>query len=340
MARRRDTRTIQRIAYILTAIVALSMIISLVGPVLIHEPGQATPTLAPTWTPFPRSTATPTSQSAATPTSQSAVTPTSQSTVTPTPSPTPTTEPTATLTPSPTPTTEPTQTPTVQVSRLVFAVCGDNRGNPQLYGRLLDRVVRDGNAFLIDTGDLVSVGTQKNWSAFQQLMAGFPLSFYPAPGNHDVDSDGSLDNFVQYSGAPAEEYSFDAGTVHFVVANSALGVLHKKQLAWIDEDLTASDQPVKMVILHYPPFDPDGSNYILGGGRDAFMELMQKDHVAYVFAGHIHAYSQAVRNGTTYIVTGGGGAELYTQGHPNAFHHYVRVTVEGTQVSTEVVHIS
>lgn len=331
MARRRDRRTIQRIAYILTAIVALSMIISLVGPVLIHEPGQATPTLPPTWTPFPRSTATPTSQSAATPTSQP--------TATLIPSPTLTPQPTATPTPSPTPTIQPTQTPTVQVSRLVFAVCGDSQGNPQLYGRLLDRVVQDGDAFLIDTGDMVSVSTQKNWSAFQQLMAGFPLPFYPAPGNHDVDSDDSLDNFVRYSGAPAEEYSFDVGTVHFVVANSALGVLHKKQLAWIDEDLSASDQPVKMVILHYPPFDPDGSNYILGGGREGFMSLMQKDHVAYVFAGHIHAYSRAVRDGTTYIVTGGAGAELYTQGHPNAFHHYVRVTVEGTQVSTEVVHI-
>jgi len=61
------------------------------------------------------------------------------------------------------------------------------------------------------------------------------------------------------------------------------------------------------------------------------------DHeVAYVFAGHIHAYSAEQRDGTTYVITGGGGASLDDVEHPEAFYHYVQVTVNGTEVTTEV----
>jgi hypothetical protein len=74
-------------------------------------------------------------------------------------------------------------------------------------------------------------------------------------------------------------------------------------------------------------------------GNDEFMSLMEKHGVAYVFAGHIHAYAEETRNGVHYVITGGAGAPLYAAEHPQAFYHYVRVTVNGTDVSTEVVRV-
>ena len=60
MSRRQSKRTTQIVAYTLSALVALSLIISLLGPVLSQMPGRATPTVPPTRTPWPTATWTPT----------------------------------------------------------------------------------------------------------------------------------------------------------------------------------------------------------------------------------------------------------------------------------------
>jgi len=359
MKRKRDRRLLQIIAYVFSALVVLSVVLSLLEPVLFREPATPTPTRTPTWTPTPLRTSTPTlSASTRTPTG-------TLQTATPSPSPTwtatstltttsqslqgslgalPTWTPAASLLPTnalalatPPPTQSLSLTP---VDRLVFAVCGDNREGDAIYQKVLAQVAQDGSAFLVSTGDLVNTGSEGNFQHFQQLMAGFPLPFYPVPGNHDRGLGGALDNYLVYSGAPAAHYSFDAGPVHLTMANSSSGGLNQAELDWIDRDLSATDQAVKMVFLHHPPFDPDGTDHILGSGNAALMALAQKHQVAYVIAGHIHAYGQAERDGITYVITGGAGAPLYVAGHPVAIHHYIRVTVEGTQVHTEVVPIT
>lgn len=304
MALKRPRRTTQTIAYIFSAIVALSMILSLLGPILMGTPSQPTPTYPPTWTPLP--TWTPTAPPAS-------ATATSPATV---------------------------ETPVAGPAKpLVFAVAGDNRDNDQVYLAVLDRIVQDGNAFLLHTGDMVGYGSRGQFAAFRDLMSDFSLPFYPVPGNHDANDDGTYANFIEFSGAPDTHYSFDVETVHLAVANSTSGHLSEGQLEWLDRDLAATDQPVKMVAIHYPPIDPDGSADILYSGREEFLSLMVKHEVAYVFSGHIHAYSQTEQDGTTYVITAGAGAPLYTEGHPNAFYHYVQVWVEGTRVRTEVVRI-
>jgi len=169
-------------------------------------------------------------------------------------------------------------------------------------------------------------------------MADFPLPFYPLPGNHDYYQ-GRLDNFLYYSGAPDVHYSFDYGLVHFALANSGLGDMTLEELAWLRSDLAASGQPVKMVFLHYPPFDPAGSADIMRSGNEEFMALMEEQGADYVFAGHVRAYDAEERNGVHYIVTSGAGMPLDQGPEEGGFYHYVRVTVQGTEVTTQVVPI-
>jgi hypothetical protein len=163
-------------------------------------------------------------------------------------------------------------------------------------------------------------------------------AFFPVPGNHD-GLNGKLDSYLQYSGAPAAHYSFDRGSVHFALADSHNGGINAAELAWLREDLSATDQPLKMVFLHHPPFDPDGTDYTMAYGNQAFMDLMVEQGVAYVFAGHIHAYAQGERDGVIYTITGGAGAPLYGKGHPQAFYHYLRVTVRDEKATIEVIRI-
>jgi predicted phosphodiesterase len=355
--RRSQKRSFSQVAFQVMGIaLVVFMVISLVL-VALPSPPPPEPTAIPTTTPFPRPTATATLLPS--PTSL----PTEAPTLMPTEPVVGPDLPTGTLTepvvgpelPTETPTgpvvgpQPPTETPQVTPTpgadaapptggAFVFAVVGDSRSGPQVYRRILDAVSADGSEFLVHTGDLVNQGTEAQWLDFQALMAGFILPFYPVPGNHD-SLNGKLDGYLRYSGAPAAHYSFDYGPLHLAMADSHNGGIGADELAWLRDDLSATDQPLKMVFLHHPPFDPDGSDHIMAYGNEPFMALMAEMGVDYVIAGHIHAYARAERDGVVYLYTGGGGAPLYTDGHPLAFHHYLRITVQGQDVSIEVVEI-
>jgi predicted phosphodiesterase len=345
----RRQRLNERIFWILSLVLVGSMVISLIIVALPEGPAP-TPTLFPVST-LPSFSATPTPLAA----SPSPTVEVTEIPIGPVP-PTPTLTPTATYTPpasqtptevpagpvlpthTPTVTPLPTATPSSASQGFTFSVAGDSRDNPGVYRQVLAAVMADGSQFLIHTGDLVNQGTESQWQVFQQNMADFTLPFYPVPGNHD-GLNGKLDGYLKYSGAPAAHYSFDQGPIHFVLADSHDGGIGAGELKWLRDDLGATSQPIKMVFLHHPPFDPDGSDHVMAYGNQEFINLMAEEGVTYVFAGHIHAYARQNRDGVEYLYTGGAGASLYTQGHPQAFYHYLRVTVQGENVSIQVVEI-
>jgi 3',5'-cyclic AMP phosphodiesterase CpdA len=252
------------------------------------------------------------------------------------PTDTPVVTPTLTLTP--TPAARAPEPSTVTPVAFRFAVAGDSRDGPKIYRRVLEAVAADRAEFLVHTGDLVNEGTGEQWQEVRQLMAGFSLPFYPVPGNHD-GLNGELDGYLAHSGAPAAHYSFDRGDVHFTLADSHNGGIGAAELQWLRQDLSTTDRPVKMVFLHHPPFDPDGTDHIMAYGNQAFMDLMVEMAVDYVFAGHIHAYARQKRDGVVYLITGGAGAPLYGGDHPLAFHHFLRVDVMGRAVMVDVVEL-
>jgi predicted phosphodiesterase len=362
--KRRKRSSSQRVLWLLSLVIAVSMVFSLVIVALPSRPVPA-PTPLPTFTPSLPPTASdtprPTEPSPTLPPTPSPTPETTEPIIGPVlPTDTPVVSPTLVVTPTATATALPTTTsaPSVTVTALPiitstatvsitaaggslefsFAVCGDSRDNPQLYRKVLDAVMADGSEFLVHTGDLVNKGTEPLWQEFRETMAGFTLPFYPVAGNHD-SLDGQLDRYLAYSGAPAAHYSFDRGPVHFSLADSHHGGISADELAWLRDDLSATHQPIKMVFLHHPPFDPDGTNHIMAYGNDKFVALMAEQQVDHVFAGHVHAYAQEERDGVIYTITGGAGAPLYRQDHPQAFHHYLRVTVRGEEVTIEVVKV-
>jgi predicted phosphodiesterase len=338
--RKRQKRSLsQTLFWLMSLLIVVSMVISLIIVALPSRPAP-TPTPWPTWTPVQRPTTTPARSPipSFTPSAPPLQTPTAtEPIIGPVlPSDTPTLAPTLTVTPAVTSTL--TITPTSAGLGFTFAVCGDSRGNPKVYQQVLAAVTGDGSEFLIHTGDLVNEGTESRWQAFRETMLGFALPFYPVPGNHD-GLDGELDGYLQHSGAPAPHYSFDWGAVHFTLTDSHHGGITSGELGWLRDDLGATAQQIKIVVLHHPPFDPDGTDHIMAFGNEAFMALMVEQEVDYVLAGHIHAYAREERDGVVYVITGGAGAPLYTEGHPQAYYHYLRVAVLGGEVTIEVVRV-
>jgi predicted phosphodiesterase len=348
-SRRRKRSTSQTLFWILSGLLAGMMVISLI---IVAFPGAPNPTPTPlsTWTPQPPPSATPSPvPRTSSPTSLPSASPTVRATApvigplpaTATPTVAPSFTPTFTATPTATLTATPAavKAPPGTGPDFTFAVCGDSRDGPEVYRQVLASVMAGGSEFLIHTGDLVDGSTEDEWLAFRQAMVGFTLPFYPVPGNHDGIGDQNLEGYLRYSGAAAAHYSVDRGLVHLTMADSHNGGISASELAWLRDDLSATRQPVKIVVLHHPPFDPDGTSHIMAYGNEQFMALMVQQNVDYVLAGHIHASVQGERDGVVYTITGGAGAPLYTADHPQAFYHYLRVSVQGEKVTIEPIRI-
>jgi hypothetical protein len=70
--------------------------------------------------------------------------------------------------------------------------------------------------------------------------------------------------------------------------------------------------------------------------RDRLHQLFMKTGVKTVFAGDDHRYDRTERNNILYIITGGGGAPIYTFKESGGYFHYVWVSVKGRSLEGEV----
>jgi len=169
-------------------------------------------------------------------------------------------------------------------------------------------------------------------------------------GNHDMDwetpkphglSEWWLDRFVfpgqqNYSGY-ARWFSYEAGGVHLIHLDSTV-YENTEQLAWLETDLTSPESvnaDFRVAVFHHPPYS-SGGHGSKKNVRDAWESLLQKHGVDLVLNGHNHFYQRILpsfgggvvvkkmesRNGidvvrsggpgVVYVITGGGGAPLYT----------------------------
>lgn len=194
--------------------------------------------------------------------------------------------------------------------------------------------------FVLHTGDLVYLAqnnldpahayAEKYYRAFEPILHDAPI--YPVVGNHehyaDVVHRGSYAYYHAYprfpgssgviSGEPAlrEWYAFSYGDIQFVLLNTQTFFGYPgraEQSAWLEERLADPDFAYSIVVFHVPPFTsgkhtPDGA-----GVQADWVPLFETYDVPLVLSGHDHNYERLERQGTTFIVTGGGSGVLYPQ---------------------------
>ncbi len=101
-----------------------------------------------------------------------------------------------------------------------------------------------------------------------------------------------------------------------------------------------------MVYLHIPPYSSLQEDDSVLAVQNSLTPLFRKYGVDVVFAGHHHDYQRRVVDGITYIVTGGGGAEIYPITRPDpalqAFanqHHFIWATMDGDSLTANVISV-
>ncbi|MEZ6185926.1 MAG: metallophosphoesterase [Planctomycetota bacterium] len=259
--------------------------------------------------------------------------------------------------------------PAESTGRCVFLVTGDSGGTDDDDGDVIqaaeqvsddlrgtaDDENREGDVvgvmlrhpadLVLHLGDVVyPAGAREDYAEgfyrpFAPLIQDVPI--YPTLGNHDVKTEGGAPYletfFLPRNGPGADErvYSFDWGPVHFVALDvmSQAFTADSEQGRWLEEDLARTTRAWTVVYFHVPPYSAyrEGSQAI----REALVPLLEAHRVDLVLSGHDHLYARFFPHGsTTYVVSGGGGKNLYrTQDaeglvYAESVFHFLEVTAE------------
>ncbi len=140
--------------------------------------------------------------------------------------------------------------------------------------------------FVIHTGDVCNNPHEVIFQGLRRLMPSFDVPVILIPGNHDHSIKGVP--FVRYL-APSNE-SLDVGPeVHIVSVDTGPGSLEGKlsvdQIAWLDQDLSATNATVKIVLFHHPPWNLEA---VPGADSDTVIQLMAERGVTAALSGHMH----------------------------------------------------
>jgi hypothetical protein len=213
-----------------------------------------------------------------------------------------------------------------------FVVYGDMRGpGHAAHAEVIAAVVREKPPLVINTGDLVAVGSEEsNWQRYFEISAplGAIAPVVPALGNHDVirAGRGAAKTWQLFGmGSPSPKTggfstpgwtSFDLAGIHFVILDSnQMGSAGQK--SWLAADLARARAARPRAIFAFAhdnawAHGPHGGSEVM---EREYAPMLAKGGVDVLFGGHDHLYERG--QGMTsagplpYVVTGGGGAPLY-----------------------------
>ena len=207
-----------------------------------------------------------------------------------------------------------------------FAVYGDTRDGHEAHREIVRLVHSSRPDLVLQTGDLVSDSSVAGqWSVFEDITRQMrsASAYYPARGNHDNQGGSYFDGYVPTEGVHREgfQYSFDKGGVHFVAVDTEEEIIEKSpSYLWLDVDMAKARAAGLVIIPFYHKaiysVGPHAMQRDVWTLRPVLHDLFRRHGVRLVFQGHDHLYYRTLRDGIVYVVTGGGGAPLYTERYP------------------------
>jgi len=194
------------------------------------------------------------------------------------------------------------------------------------------------------------------WAAFKAVMDRLERPWYPLAGNHDIywssnqqrppgehESDyeqhvGPLWYAFQHKGCwfivmYTDEGDPNTGKKSFSDPNAQR--FSERQLTWLRGVLEkAKGARHIFVFMHHPRWVTDE----YGPQWPTIHKILAESRVSAVFAGHHHILQfDGVRDGIRYYRLGTTGGQINRDLEPDAFHHYLIVTVRGKEFSVSVV---
>jgi len=198
-----------------------------------------------------------------------------------------------------------------------IVIFGDGRYNETIQRRVARAILSFKPSVVFTVGDSVNDGNDPiQWKLFNDINE--PLlktaDYFPALGNHEKESPLYFDNFPFLN--HKRWYSIEREGIHFIILDSNFDLRPgSDQYNWLAADLKGIKGEVKfrIAIFHHPIFDVGFHEADEKGLKPILLPLFQKYGICAVFSGHDHNYQRFKYEGIYFIVTGGGGANLYNQ---------------------------
>ena len=205
-----------------------------------------------------------------------------------------------------------------------FAAYGDTRTGHDIHREILKGVTSFQPALVLQTGDLVAKGgDEEQWKTFDEITGDMrrQIPYYPAHGNHDVGPFYEQRVTQPVLSGNKLYYSFEKGNLHFISIDTQQALdPASTQGRWLEADLARARSEGKFIVpfFHKAIYStgPHADESDVVALQAILHPLFKKYEVRLAFEGHDHIYYRTVRDGITYVVTGGGGAPLYDGEHP------------------------
>jgi cytochrome c biogenesis protein CcdA len=241
-----------------------------------------------------------------------------------------------------------------------FAVYGDTRPGDNKttwhHQEIANQIVLNEPLFCLVLGDMVDDGTRIDlWDEFFQVESKLlrRAAIYPVLGDNDFAGGKGL--YLDFFPSLTKRYyKIKCGGVWFF-ALDAWGTrgdqrsnefdADSPQFKWLESELVKDEvqkAPFRVVFLHDPVFISRGrSSEVL---RRTLAPLLKKYNVDVVFASW-HLYERSVNEEITYIISGGGGAELLWMDKDKSYqsqadareYHFCKVDVTSNTMTISAV---
>lgn len=225
-----------------------------------------------------------------------------------------------------------------------FVLYGDCRSGHDVHRRVVAAILQTEAKFVIQSGDIVYSGdSDKDWETWRGITKELreKMGYYPVKGNHDGGKKGA---FQKEFGLEKTHYDKVLGNIHFFFldTNSAAA----PQLEWLAKAVEGSKSPHRVAVMHAPPITLVASRVATAARvKERFHAALVKLKFCAALCGHDHHFYAGRRDGLPYVVSGGGGASLYSTKEELAekgdlwkkAHHFVLCRSEEKSIAARVM---
>lgn len=240
-----------------------------------------------------------------------------------------------------------------------FVVAGDSGAWPDptadaIFSQLLKQTarLRPAPIFFANLGDFAGPGTSDRHAHYLELARELSIPNVCMVGNHDLDAPDARETWSEVHGPTNFEFAY--GNTRFIAIDAApaeadeIGMEgtsgpDEDALAFLAQRLATATEPNRVVLMHCPPhfegrFAPH-PEWGFAIREHEFLEVVRHHGVQLVCCAHALMFDHHVRDGTHFVVSGGGGSALCShfrgvcapgEGPPEdrgALFHAVQVTV-------------
>jgi len=165
------------------------------------------------------------------------------------------------------------------------------------------------------SGDLVGFGSNmENWEEWfdveKELLR--TTLFFPAIGNHDISDAHLFEEFFRVTDK-SPLLASNIGGLPLIALDTTVKFEDENdpQLQFLKEFVEKLKPVRPIIIVHHPPFN-NGKHWAVDNVRDLLVPFIVKHKIPMMISGHDHNYQRFnKKNGTQYVISGGGGAPLY-----------------------------